>query len=255
MALYLPTDAVSGSSIDVDLAADYLELTAFFADDSAARTSDLANAASLGGGEGHINLQEEMDEGVEEIVSSAVYRIQTRQDALDSAYPFELDTHGDVLTCRLDEKSPGQTAYVLSLVLSNLRSVSPVLGGSDLHPSNAEVRRLREYFQYIATAALAAEVRGDAWSFGFPRLDGSGFLDKLEQIWLKLRDGRVEAQAGVPRQPKDDQVDVFAARTHRDRLPGFPLPPHRSPPVETRERSPSRGISVHSRAGGSGRSR
>lgn len=47
-ALYLPTDVVTGSPIDVDLAADYLELTAFFAADGAARTSDLANAASIG---------------------------------------------------------------------------------------------------------------------------------------------------------------------------------------------------------------
>ena len=112
---------------------------------------------------------------------------------------------------------------MLSLVLSNLRPVTPVLEGSDLHPGDAEVPRLREYFQFFATAALAAEVQGHAWSFGFPRLDGSPFLHKLEQIWLKLGDGRVEAQAGVPQRPKDDRVDVFAARPHPDRLPGFPL--------------------------------
>ena len=176
MALYLPTDVVSGSPIDVDLAADYLELVAFFAADAAARTSDLANAASLGAAEDHVDLQGEMREGEEEIVSSAVNRLETRQDALDTVYPFRLDHRGEVLTCELDPHSFGQVAYVLSLVLSNLRSVSPVLGGSDLHPGDAEVPRLREYFQYFATAALAAEVQGDAWSFGFSRPDGSPFL-------------------------------------------------------------------------------
>lgn len=45
--LYLPTDAVTGASVDVDLAADYLELSAFFGADGEARTSDLANAVSL----------------------------------------------------------------------------------------------------------------------------------------------------------------------------------------------------------------
>ncbi len=223
LALYLPTDAVTGSSIDVDLAADYLELTAFFAADSTARTSDLANAASLGAAEDHVDVQAEMFDGEEEIVCSAASRIQTRRDALGTAYPFVLDGRGDVLTCELNEESFGQTAYVLSLVLSNLRAVTPILEGSDLHPGDAEVPRLREYFQFFATAAMAAEVQGHAWSFGFPRPDRSPFLHKLEQIWLQLGDGRVEAQAGVPRLPKDDQVDVFAARPHLDRLPGFPL--------------------------------
>lgn len=222
-ALYLPTDVLTGAPIDVDLAADYLELAAFFAADGAIRTSDLANAASLGAAEDHVDVQAEMFDGEEEIVSSATRRIQTRHDALGAAYPFALDGRGDVLTCGLNEESFGQSAYVLSLVLSNLRSVSPVLGGSDLHPGDAEVLRLREYFQFFATAALAAEVQGHAWSFGFPRPDGSPFLRKLERIWLQLGDGCVEAQVGAPRRPKDDRVDVFAARPHPDRLPGFPL--------------------------------
>ena len=223
MALYLPIDAVTGSTINVDLAADYLELLAFFADDSTARTSDLANAASLGAAEDHVDLESEMRDGEEGLVSSAVLRIETRRRGVGAAYPYRLDIDGDVLTCELDEESYGQAAYVLSLLLSNLRSVSPVLDGSNLHPDAADVRKLRGYFQCVATAALAAEIQGTAWSFGFPRPDSSGFLDKLKQIWLGLGDGRVEAQAGAPRQPKDDQVDVFAARAHPDRLPGFPL--------------------------------
>lgn len=156
-------------------------------------------------------------------VHCAASRIQTRHGALGTAYPFALDGRGDVLTCGLNEESFGQTAYALSLVLSNLRALTPVLEGSNLHPGDAEVPRLREYFQFFATAALAAEVQGHAWSFGFPRPDRSPFLHKLEQIWLHLGAGRVEAQVGVPRRPKDDRVDVFAARPHADRLPGFPL--------------------------------
>ena len=222
-SLYLPTDAVTGSSVDVDLAADYLELSAFFAASGAARTSDLANAASLGAADDHVDLRAEMFGGEEEIVSSTVSRIQTRYDALDAAYPFTLDSRGDILTCEMKDESFGRTAYVLSLVLSNLRALTPVLGGSDLHPGDAEIRQLRVYFQYFATAALAAEIQGDAWSFGYPRPDGSPFLKKLEEIWARLGDGRVGPQPGAPQRPKDDRVDVLAARPHRDRLPGFPL--------------------------------
>ena len=45
----------------------------------------------------------------------------------------------------------------------------------------------------------------------------------MKAIWQVIGDGRVEAQAGSPNRPKDDQVDVFAARPHPDRLPGFLL--------------------------------
>ena len=222
-ALVLPLDEVTGRRINVDLAADYLELTAFFAGDGTARASDLANAASVGPEEVPGDLHEEMECGEEEIVASAVSYIKTRHDTLNSAYPFELDHDGSTLTCVFDDQSLGHSSYILSLVLSHLRAVSPVLEETRLHPSENDARQLREYFQYVATAALAAEVQGQAWSFGFPRPDGSGFLPKLKEVWRELRDGRVEVQTGAPERPKDDQIDVFAARTHGDKLPGFLL--------------------------------
>ena len=92
-----------------------------------------------------------------------------------------------------------------------------------MHPEDDEIPRIRELFQYFATAALATEIQGRAWSFGFPRPDGSGFVDKLKEIWRVLADGRVEPQVGAPKYVKDDQVDVFAARLHPDGLPGFLL--------------------------------
>ena len=221
--LFLPNDAVIGPDIDFDLAADFLELSAFFSTNAIAVTSDLANEAAIGAAEDYFALDDEMCHGEEEVVSGAVERMEARRRLLEDAYPFRLDDGGDVLTCVLTDNSLGQVAYSLSLVLSNLRAVSPVLDGSGLHPDEGEVRKLRGYFQYVATSALAAEIRGDAWSFGFPRPDRSPFLDKLEEIWMQLGDGRVERQPGAPPRPKDDLVDVFAARTHPDRLPGFPL--------------------------------
>ena len=222
--LCLPVDELVGPAADFNRAADFLELSAFLAHDSSASTSALGNQAEIGAADGHADLDEEMRGGEEEIVSSTVACIEVRQRVLGpTAYPFNLDTSGDVLTCQLNQESIGHTAYVLSLVLSNLRSLSPILDGSHLHPDEGEVNRLRRFFQYFATAALASEIQGSAWSFGFPRPDESGFLDKLRQIWRTLGDGRVEAQLGAPSDPKDDKIDVFAARMHPDRMPGFPL--------------------------------
>lgn len=221
--LYLPTDTVTGAAIDFERAADFLELTAFFAIDGTAATSDLANTATIGAPEDHADLHDEMENGEEEIVSGTVNLLDRRHRVLGSTYPFHLDGGGDILTCSLEESALGHAAYVLSLVLSNVRSLSPVLAGSPFHPDDEEMRALRGYFQSFATAALAAEVHGDAWSFGFPRPDHSPFLDKLSRIWQQLGDGRVARQCGAPRQPKDDRVDVFAARRHADRMPGYLL--------------------------------
>lgn len=221
--LCFPIDDATGDGIDFDHIADFLELTTFFANDCTALVSDIANQAIIGAAEDPADLDEEMRRGVEEIVSGAILRIEERRIALDTAYPFELDNDGNSLTYIPAQPSIGQAAYILSLVLSNLRALSPILDGSDVHPDDGEVRTLRKYFQYFATAALAAEIRGHAWSFGFPRPDSSGFISKLSEIWQYLGDGRVEAQVGAPARPKDDQVDVFAARPHPDRLPGFPV--------------------------------
>ena len=219
--LYLPVDAVTGDDTDFDRAADFLELAAFFAEEGTVATSDLANSADIGASEDYADLQDEMESGNEDLVSGTVNRIDHRSRVLRVTYPFCLDEGGDILSLALDEHEFGQAAYVLSLVLSNLRSMSPVLDQSPFHPEDAEVRTMREHFQFFATAALAAEIHGDAWSFGFPRPDHSPFLGKLREIWHLFGDGNVGPQAGAPAQPKDDQVDVFAARLHADRLPGY----------------------------------
>ena len=220
-SLYLPIDDVTGASIDTDRAADYVELKAFFSSDSKALVSDLASQAGIGAAD-----DEEMEsgEGEEDLVSRTVTRIENRCEMLGaSAYPFSLDERGEILTCEFDRDSFGHAAYILSLVLSNLKAVSPILNESCLHPSDQEVRQLREFFQYFATAALAAEIHGRAWSFGFPRLDGTEFIEKLTQIWERLGDGRVSRQFWASTRPNDDQIDVFAARLHPDGLPGFLL--------------------------------
>ena len=176
--LYFPQDSLD----DFDLGADFLELSAFFADDGVVPTSELSNAVDIGAAEDHSDVDEEIREGGEQIVSNAVRRLENRQRVLGSAYPFQLDDSGDILTCTLNSGSIAQAAYILSLVLSHLRSISPVLDSSELHPDDSETTKLRGYFQYFATTALAAEIRGDSWSFGFPRPDHSNFLSKLQEI-------------------------------------------------------------------------
>lgn len=222
-APYLPSDEFTGyGPPDLDLAADYLELKAVFSSEGQSFSEDIVDALELAAEAEYADVNAEM-ESREEVAAGAVARMTSRMRVLGAAYPFDLDRRGDAIVFTADEPDLAQSAYLISLLLSNLRSLSPLLDGSDLHPSDEEVRQLRQYFQYFATAAIAAEIQGPAWSFGHPRPDGTGFVKKLTEIWSVLKDGAVGVDPTAPAAPKDDQVDVFAWREQPDGLPGFLL--------------------------------
>ena len=50
--------------------------------------------------------------------------------------------------------------------------------------------KIRDLFQACATWAAAGDVKGHAYSFGFPRPDHSGFLVKLKTIYRHFADGK-----------------------------------------------------------------
>ncbi|MYA34835.1 MAG: hypothetical protein F4164_03095 [Gemmatimonadales bacterium] len=214
----LPLDAMH----DSDVAADYLELLAAFSSDGQSSPADIVNAADIEAESEYHDVDEEM-RGHESIADAALRRIATRLDVLEEAYPFELDFTAGILSLDVNKLDLPGTAYVLSLLLANLRSVSPLLQDFERYPSPDEVDAWRRWFQYYATAAVAGEIGGSAWSFGFPRPDGSGFIAKLEEIWRTLKDGRVSADASAPSSPKDGEIDVLAWKETRDGLPGFLL--------------------------------
>ena len=220
--VYLPVDDFDGTgSNNLDIAADFLELTAFFSEEKYALTQSIVDALGLAADDEFKTVEEEIAKR-EEVASGASMVISDRDRALSDSYPFRILPDGRVIYCEMQDLSHGNAAYLVSLILSNLRSVTPLLDSPGMHPTAVEVSSLRRYFQYYATAALAAEIGGQAWSFGFPRPDRSDFLAKLEEVWSVFRDGTVSHEEGeVPLNPKDDGVDIFAGRVHPDGLPGF----------------------------------
>ena len=222
--LWLPPDEFGGRAPpNLDLAADYLELQALFSPSEQCLVEDIADSLELSADNHSGDAGAADDDIVEDILDGAVTRISSRRHLLRCAYPFGMDDRGDVVSLLFDEPNVGQTAYMVSLILSNLPSLTPVLADPQVCPSRSEVKDLRRYFQYFATAAVAAEIGGPSWSFGFPRPDGTGFREKLSRIWSEIGDGKVKAASWAPRQPKDDGVDIFAWRKYEDGLPGFLL--------------------------------
>ena len=220
---YLPaSDFGEGLPHNADAAADCLELSAVFSRDRRSFSRSLTASAGLAAEADFDSVDAEIRER-ESSAHGAIDRMEMRRWMLGSTYPFELDEDGEEVLFATDEPDLGQAAYLLSLVLSNLPSVSPLLNDFQALPTEQETRDFRRYFQYFATAAIAAEVVGPAWSFGFPRPDGTGFVKKLSQIWATLKDGKVQPRPFAPDAPKDDQIDIFAWREQKDGLPGFLL--------------------------------
>lgn len=228
----LPSDVV-GSKPDLDRAADFLELAAFFSRDGRALSSKLADSVTDESERDNdrSNLEDdepskgdklsaEMDSDESELVDRAIQQISSRHEVLGSAYPFRTEDDGNVVRFDMTDNSFGQVAYVFCLILSDISARPPALG-AELLPNEEIKRKLRQYFQFFATAALAAEINGRAWSFGFPRLDHSGFIGKLKAIWKIINDGDIERKEGASMYPKDDKIDVFAARIPDDEMPGF----------------------------------
>lgn len=229
-SLYLPVDEINSGTPNLDLAADYLELSAYLSSESCALVQSLrAETGTVSGNDrGDVDAQ---IKNMEEVMDGTRKRIRRRMKALGKAYPFTLTRNGqdtlEYIRDNAEEKSSpyalARVAYIVSLVLSNLKSMSPILEESEIHPAEKEERKLRRHFQYFATVAMAGEICGQAWSFGYPRPDRSGFMKKLEEIWSVLKDGVVKDEGYAWASPNDDGVDVFAARMHPDRLSGFLL--------------------------------
>ena len=220
--VYLPSDEFAGAvSPNFDLAADYLELKAIFSEERRAFRTDIVDALEIAA-DADFSVHEEIQER-EEVADGAIARMASRKRVLAASYPFKLDPQGNEIVFSATNLDHGKAAYLVSLLLSNLHSLTQLLDTNGLHPSGEEIRELRLYFQYFATSAIAAEIHGSAWSFGFPRPDGSGFIKKLSEIWDVLKDGTVNPHSSAPGAPKDDQVDVFAWRKQPDGLPGFLL--------------------------------
>ena len=66
IALYFPQDEFGKGQSNFDLAADYLELTAFFSADRIAFTTDLVNAEEIGAEEDYFDVDEEIPPMTEE---------------------------------------------------------------------------------------------------------------------------------------------------------------------------------------------
>jgi hypothetical protein len=144
--------------------------------------------------------------------------IRARLDLLGDIYPFVLSPSGESLELKVNICDGGYI-YLFCLLLSH-PAQGAVFNGRYLPPITNMVR---DYFQACATLAAAGEVTGNAYSFGFPRPDHTGFLGKLKQIYSLFGESVIvwdQIPLGASPSPKDEQIDVIAWEPKSDGAAG-----------------------------------
>jgi hypothetical protein len=161
------------------------------------------------------------DSTVENFIDLVRSEIQERSEVLCEAYPFKLSVSGESLEFDDSQVSHGGWIYIFCLILSH-PSQGDIFNGEYLPEITHAVRN---YFQACATFAAAGEVSGNAYAFGFPRPDGSDFLEKLGMIYRHFGEGTKIVESippGAPYAQKDAQIDVIAWRPASDNAAGKP---------------------------------
>jgi hypothetical protein len=186
---------------------DWLEMSTLCAQSSTYAFNSLQREWDV-----HRNSEDRDPEGEESTEDAFIENIRAeileRVKLLASSYPFELTETGESL-CVRETITFGGYAYLLCLFLSH-PSAGAIFSGKKVPEINNAVRG---YFQAISTIASSAEVIGNAYSFGFPRPDNSGFLTKLTEIYKHFGENSAVVAtipAGASPSPKDEQIDLIA---------------------------------------------
>jgi len=96
-SVYLPLDDFDACALNnSDVAADFLELTAFFAKEKYAPTQSIIDVLELRADDDFKTVEEEIARR-EEVASSAAMAIAVRKKSLSDAYPFRISKDGRVV--------------------------------------------------------------------------------------------------------------------------------------------------------------
>ena len=158
------------------------------------------------------------NDGDEQFVETILNEIRERIEYLEDAYPFEFNASGQSLQLKTDI-DVGHNVYLFCLLLSNAKNAAIF----ELDKFNYELTNfVRDLFQACSAWAAAGEAIGSSCSFGFPRPDGSNFLDKLKEVYALIGEGTVREAPlpGVSTSPKDEGIDIIAWKDRPDRAPG-----------------------------------
>ena len=196
---------------DFALLADWLELAAFHSVHRRARLDEIDGAFKI------LDQEQSSDTGTEDAAREErraliEQEINSRQNQLESAYPYELSQDGEQLEL---VSTRGPTSFYLACLVFSHATRSPIL----LIPPGARLlaRGRRKEFQILATLAVAGHLEGPALSFGWPRSNGTTIVQAIIRACALSGVGTARNPPGpvASKFAKDGGMDVIGWRHNR----------------------------------------
>jgi len=196
--------------------ADWLELEALTSANGVGSLLELARQLGIGGvGDAESEGKQEPRQFADHpVLEDVMAELERREIACGAGYPFEVDAGGNSITRKSDWTD---FSYINLLLISQIDckdAVQTKLG--DAYPARLfEALCVLAAENYLGGRAQGAQ----AFHFGAPRPNGSGFSDALQCLASALR-GRKLGEL-EPDAEKDDGLDVFAWRPFADERCNF----------------------------------
>jgi hypothetical protein len=198
--------------------AEWLELTALTRHNFSSSEADI-RSLMLGAPDDIAAFDDvdELDEEAEESIQEVFDEFDRRSEWSGQGYPFAVQQPGNVLQVKHPELRDRHLAYVFSLLISYYKTLTP-----EAREKVPGAGQLEDLFQICGTIAAAGLVGGSSVSFGFPRLDGQPFYDKLWEVNGLIGEGQAHRiwTLGASPNPADAGIDIIAWRPCLDRQPG-----------------------------------
>ena len=214
-----------GTNSTLSAIADWLEIRALLGFDSG---SSIVMAVASTEGEDHGFDEDDVDEeteveiaesGLENELDAVAYELGFRSDALGEMYPFryeKLPSGHFSLTLAMAEENHAHQMYIFMLLISAARDKRISLPEAGLVPFMSQAGTLFHVCASIGVAGLMHS--GRTFWFGFPRPDGSNFLDALKNLSAGLAFSKPKSQipVGMSAQAKDEEIDIVGWRPFVD---------------------------------------
>ncbi|NOX57134.1 MAG: hypothetical protein GXP27_22415 [Planctomycetes bacterium] len=212
MSLAIPVPAANDDRVEL---ADWIELEAVQSQDGASSFMEFARQIHMTGSTDAMgeepNELDRLDPGgeqSEQVATDAWAEIERRHKACggDSGfYPFNVTARSIVLRHDWDN-SP----YIFQLLLKQF--------GLRAGPEGTFPERLFEHLSALAAKNyLGGEVnQAQSYCFGFPRPDGTNFVDALRRLCEAMNAGRVRLDDPRIKREKDSHLDVVVWRPFAD---------------------------------------
>jgi len=148
---------------------------------------------------------------IDDIETEFIHKVDLIQSRMERVgicnYPFDISDDGSRLHLKSDISDSG-FIYLFCLLLSHPKE-DDVLSG-EYKPNITDIER--RLFQSCSTVAASGLIKGNSVSFGFPRPDNTGFLEKLKEVYALIGGSKIrdEPIAATPKNIKDFEIDVIA---------------------------------------------